>query len=501
MEIMARGGNAIDAAIAANAVQGVVAPETCGIGGDLFALVTEPGADHPEALNASGRAGSGSAELAEELRRHGHDSIPQRHPAAVSIPGCVDGWLELHSTKGDLDLDVVLRPAVRLAREGFPANGEMARAFAMRWEELSDEPAAADVYPGGKPPLEGERIVRPELGDTLEAVATHGRDAFYSGLVGRAISEGVDHAITAEDLAARQCEWVEPLSVDVFGCTAWTVPPNSQGYIALLAMAILGLLGLESVEDPKAWHLSIEAFRQAAADRDELLADPATMTESPGDLVTARRIEAMADRISRDKASPPFPTVTASGGTAYLCVVDRSGLGVSLIQSNFHGIGSGRSVRGGGFLLQDRGRGFSLERGHPNELAPGRRPMHTLAPTLWTRNGDLAALMGTRGGHIQPLLVSQLATSILGHDQDPARAMAYPRWATEIPRPDQPAAPIQVEPGVSHQIVAGLEQRGHGVEQLDFPQAGWGPMSVITVDRLRTGAADPRVDTATAAAS
>ncbi len=500
METLSQGGNAVDAAIAANAVQGVVAPETCGIGGDLFALVMGTG-PAPEALNASGRAGSGAAQLAEELRREGHTSIPQRHPAAVSVPGCVDGWIELHRSKGSLELGRILTPSIRLARDGFPASRELARAFALRGDDLADEPSAAPMYPDGTPPLEGRRIVRTDLARTLEAIAEDGRDGFYGGPAGRAITRAVENAITREDLETAHQEWVEPLSVDVFGSTAWTVPPNSQGYIALLSLAILDFFGLEQDEDPLAWHVTIEACRHAAADRDDTLADPETMEGNPTDLVATERVAELADRISRDRAGEQLGMSRASGGTAYMCVVDRHGLGVSLIQSNFHGIGSGLSARGCGFLLQDRGRGFTLERGHPNELATGRRPMHTLSPTLWTSGGELSALIGTRGGHIQPLLVTQLAANLMGRRLEAAAAMAYPRWASDFS--GSPAgSSIQVEPGTPDEVVSGLEQKGHRIQRLDFPQAGWGPMSAINVvDGLRTGAADPRVDTATAAAT
>lgn len=493
-----RGGNAIDAAIAMNAVQGVVAPETCGIGGDLFALIHGPGFDRPLALNASGRAGSGAD--AEELRATGVSAIPQRHPAAVPVPGCVDGWLALAERLGSLDLEMVLEPAVRLATDGFPANREMAAAFAGRFEELAAEPAAADMFPNGAPPLEGERITRPRLAATMEGIAQHGRGAFYSGAVGAAISEAVDGCISAADLELAQADWVDPLSIDVFGLTAWTIPPNSQGYISLLALAILERLGVGNIDDPLAWHYSVEAYRAAAADRDEILADPLSMTTDPAALLAADRIDRLCDTISPDMVGSHPAAAQAAGGTAYMCVVDSTGLGISLIQSNFHGIGSGRSVAQGGFLLHDRGRGFDLRPGHPNELRAGRRPLHTLSPTLWTDQARLACLLGTRGGHNQPQLVIQLASRALGSAFEPGKAMAVPRWATDVPASSQEPR-LELEPGVSDHVVSGLARRGHLVHRVEVPQAGWGPMSMIRMGRdgLAVGAADPRVDTAAAA--
>src|SRR5690606_6496603 len=240
---------------------------------------------------------------------------------------------------------------------------------------------------------------------TLERIAEEGRNAIYAGPTGKALSDAVGGAITLDDLAHSQADWVEALSVDVFGLTAWTIPPNSQGYLTLATLAILERRGLSDLDDPLGWHWAIEAYRQAAADRDLLLADPDAMTVDPASLVSADRIEAMADRIADDSVGALSPPPSARGGTAYMCVIDVDGLGISLIQSNFYGIGAGISVPGAGFLLHDRARGFTLSPGHPNELAPGKRPLHTLSPSLWTRNGSLAGVVGTRGGHIQPQLM------------------------------------------------------------------------------------------------
>lgn len=499
---MARGGNAVDAAIAANAVQGVVAPETCGIGGDLFALVVGPGMERPLTLNSSGRAGSGVGRLAEELRASRVESIPQRHPAAVTVPGCVDGWLTLQGRLGRLDMGTALEPAIRLSRNGFAASRELAAAFAARRDELQDEDAARDMYPAGRPPLEGERLRRPRLAATLQDIAERGRDAFYAGDVAASISRAVGGAITAADLERPQADWVEPLSVDLFGSTGWTIPPNSQGYISLLALAIMQRVGLQPPDEPLAWHLAIEAYRLAASDHTGLLADPEAMTTAPRTLLSPSRVEELADRYSPDGRQSLPSAPPAAAGTAYLCVVDDDGLGVSLIQSNFYGIGSGLSVAGAGFLLHDRGRGFTLRPGHPNELAPGKRPLHTLSPTIWTTDGRLSGVLGTRGGFMQPQLLAQLAVLIVAHHASPERAMAAPRWMVPLPHQEGPGGPVQVEPGTADTVVEDLRRRGHQVEVLEIPQSGWGPMSTIQVSEigLRTGAADPRVDTASAAA-
>lgn len=496
---LARGGGAVDAAIATNAAQGVVAPETCGIGGDLFALVHLPGEPIPICLNASGRAGSGADRLADDLRSRGFDEIPQHHPAAVTIPGCVDGWIALHSRCGRLPLEEVLEPAIMLAKGGFPASREFAAAFAQRREELVN--AIPSLYRQGQAHLVGDRVVRTELAASLEDIGRRGREALYLGERGRSIVEAVDGAITVQDLERVQADWVPPLGRTIFGVDGWTVPPNSQGYISLLTLAILERLGLDDPEDPLSWHLSIESYRAAAADRGQILADSDLVAAAPASLVSDRRVEAVAGTVSRDRRSPRTGTTRGSGGTAYMCVVDSDGVGVSLIQSNYYGIGSGIVVAGAGFILHDRGRGFTLETGHPNTLAVGRRPAHTLSPTLWTRDGGLLAIIGTRGGDQQPQLVSQLASLLLGHGLDPGSAMAFPRWVTGVPGGFGDEATVEIEPGAGPEVVAELERRGHRIEQRPFPMGGWGPMSAVTVgpDGLRTGVADPRVDTAMAA--
>ncbi len=501
MSILAAGGNAVDAAIAANAVQGVVAPETCGVGGDLFALVAGTGWGRPRALNSSGRAGSEAD--AQALRDQGFTSIPQRHPAAITVPGCVDGWLSLHSELGRLPLGDILAPAIACAEDGFPASREFSQAFSDRADELGAEVSVTDMYPAGVPPIEGRRHTRRRLAGTLRALVEGGREAFYGGSVGAAMSEATEGLLTVEDLAAVQAEWVEPLSVDVFATTAWTVPPNSQGYVVLTALAALEKIGLGDPEDPATWHAVVETYRLAAADRDIVLADPSRMTVAPGDLMSAGRLEAIVASYDPDRSTPLPGPGRAVGGTAFMGVVDAEGLGVSLIQSNFHGIGSGRSAGEAGFLLHDRGRGFTLAAGHPNELAPGSRPLHTLSPTIWTAGTNLEMVLGTRGGHQQPQLVIQLATRLAGHRIEPAVAMAMPRWTMDSPRPGETGSRLEVEPGTPDSVVAGLRARGHEVIRLDYPQSGWGPMSALTVDRngLRVACADPRVETASAGAT
>ncbi len=495
LEVMEAGGNAVDGALAANAVQGVVAPETCGVGGDLFALVQGPGPGPVSCLNASGRAGSGAG--AEALRDRGHSRMPIYGPETITVPGCVDGWYALAGRFGSRPLSETLAPALRLAREGFPASVELALTLERHAATLRTQPSARPLYPDGQPPAAGQRVTRPYLATTLESIIS-GRDAFYLDRIGSGVTGATIGAITPDDLARSQADWVEPLSLDLFGHTAWTAPPNSQGYLTLATLAIFGMLGVNTeVDHPDYWHTLIEAYRAMAWERDQILADPG------GGSYPSRRLD--PDRLRRRAATiDPRRAVdrplrpSARGGTAYMCAVDRDGMAASLIQSNFHGIGSGLSAGRTGVWLHNRGAGFTLTPGHPNELAPGRRPLHTLSPTIWTRGGRLAAVLGTRGGHQQPQLLAQVAAAHFHASLDPAAAQVLPRWT--IDKLNHPSSAPGVESRLDDRLIENLRARGHAITRKGPWMRDWGPVSLIRVHRggLREAVADPRVETALA---
>ena len=479
LEILAAGGNAVDAAIATNAVQGTVAPETCGVGGDLFALVYGPGMSRPAFLNASGRAGSGAS--AETLRSEGHSTMPLFHPAAVTVPGCVDGWIALHNEYGRLPFARLIEPAIRLARDGFPASAELAASFTRRSTELAGHPSAAAMYPGGEMPTPGARITRADLAATLTEIATGERAAFYEGRFGRALLEASEARIRPGDLARVQANWDEPLSKDVFGLTAWTSPPNTQGYLTLATTRTFELSGgPNDPADPDFWHVLIEAYRAAAFERDYVLADPAGATISGDELIADERLSDRARRLDRRRAGVWGAHDAASGGTAYMCAIDADGLAISLIQSNFHGLGAGIGAGDTGVLLHNRGGGFNLRAGHPNELVPGRRPLHTLSPTMWTDGGDIRLILGTRGGHQQPQLLATVASLHLHAGLSPADAQAYPRWTTEHLQGDR--SQVTVEGRTATSTIDELRARGHSIDVgPDWPGAN-GPISMIAVD-------------------
>ena len=495
--VLLSGGNAVDAAVAVVAAQGVVAPETCGLGGDLFALIHAPGWKRPRALNASGRAGSGVD--ADRLRSHGIVEITGDHPEAVTIPGCVDGLTTLVDELGTFGLPEVLAPAIDMAREGFAASTELADAFARQAGVYGAHPAVSDFYPQGTPVEVGDLVRRADLAATLEEVASGGREAFYGGTAGEDILEAVGGRIDRDDLTRVQAEWVDPIGVDVAGLTAWTTPPNTQGYLGPATLAVFEGLGApDDPSDPLWWHLLIEAYRCLAWERDDIVADPDHLVLPAELFLDEMRLERAAGNVDRERAGMWPKRMGEVSGTAYMCVADASGMAVSVIQSNFHGTGSSFGAARSGFLLHDRGRGFSLTPGHPNELAPGRRPLHTLSPTIWTEGDQPRWVMGTRGGDVQPQLVAQLAARTVLGGVALDEAQASPRWTVTEFAPGSPSH-LVLEPGVPARVTAGLEARGHHIEVRAQPQPGWGPMSIIGLDgEQRRAAADPRVDTTAA---
>ncbi len=495
IDAIASGGNAVDAAIAANAVLGVVLPDTCGPGGDLFAIIHRPGDEAPVVLNASGRCGSGAS--AQALRDQGHRDIPVRSIHSITVPGCVDGWEALTGHAAARTLADNLAPAIGLATEGFPVSKELSASLAFLQPMLGGQPSAAPLYPEGAVPEPGQIVTRPLIAETLGAVAADGRSAFYQGAVGDAIIEVTGGIITPADLERVQVEWVDPLGADVMGLRAWTVPPNSQGWLTLATLRIFEMANPpRDPLDAEYHHTLIEAYRSVVWERPTLTCDPDTAPLHPTALLDEDRLAERAARIDRAGTRPWPATAVAPGGTAYLCTRDHTGMVVSLIQSNFRGIGTGLSAGSTGVWLHDRGEGFDLVPGSPNELWPGRRPMHTLSPTLWTNGSAGALVLGTRGGDQQPQLLAQVAAHHRWAGMCVEDAQVQPRWV--IGDLSDPAPTVRVESRFASGTVDGLAARGHSLEEVDAWQVGWGPVSAISEDGEVRGAADPRVSTAAA---
>ena len=486
----------MDAAIAATATQGVVAPETCGIGGDLFALIHQPGWETPRALNATGRAGSGAEP--GKLPDRSSTVIRRDDPLCVTVPGCVDGWVALSQQLGRLPLSDCLSPAIARASDGFEVSTEQAVKFGMEAHIYADHPAVADLYPEGRPVQRGDRARRPALAATLDAIAAGGRDAFYLGDPAHEIVDELGGVITLDDLAAGHADWVVPISCQVAGLRAWTLPPNSQGYLGPAALAVFEMLAPADVpEGPDWWHFLIESFRAVAWERDDLVADP-DHAPLPADLLLdPDRLRRAAATVERDRAGT-WPRTGPSSGTAYMCVVDGDGMAVSIIQSNFEGPGSYFGARNSGFLLHNRGSGFSTTPGHPNEIRPGKRPRHTLSPTLWSDDTGPRWVLGTRGGALQPQIIAQVAARAVLEGSELESAQQAPRWTVPDFGPFS-RSKLLVEPGVPSATLAELRRRGHVIDEMPEANPEWGPVSMIRIDPAGpTPSADPRVDTTSA---
>lgn len=490
--VLRAGGGAVDAAIATNAVMAVVAPHLCGLGGDLFALVHGAGASAPEALDAAGRAGSGAS--AASLRGEGHRVMPLHGDIrTVTVPGCVDGWLALHERHGRLPLTSILADAIACAHDGFPASPLLAASAAA----LPDPaPAGSEDLTDPRPAV-GAPVHRPGVARSLEAIAVHGRAGFYGGELGRGLLALGDGWFAADDLERPQARWVEPLAIDSFGHRLWTMPPPSQGYLTLAAAWIADGLGLpDDPDDAHRAHLLVEAARAASHDRPAVLHDEADGRA----LLAPERLAPRRDAIDAERAAP-WPVPAAAGDTTYLCAIDAGGTAVSLIQSNASGFGSRIFEPATGIGLHNRGLGFALEPGHPAELAPGRRPPHTLAPALATHlDGRLAAVVGSMGGDGQPQIVLQLLARLLRSGQSPEVAVAAPRWLlagadSGFETWTSPGGPsVKVEAHAPAAWLDALAARGHRASRAPAYGSDFGHAQAIVVDEagLRTGAADPR---------
>lgn len=481
------GGSAADAAIAASAVLAVTDQHLCGMGGDLFAMVSEPGRD-PVVLNASGRAGNGAS--AQQLRDEDHTVIPFRDDIrAVTVPGCVDGWVALHARVGRLPLAEVLAPAAGYARDGFAPS-----YTARRTREFMGSLPGGDDYAAA-----GELVRRPRVAAALDAIAADGRDAFYLGAFGEGLLALGRGLYGVDDLAAPQAEWVAPVVTDAFGHRVWGAPPNSQAYLALAAAWIADGLDLPGEPDDPAWaHLLVEAARFASHDRVDVLYDGADGAA----LLAPERLRPRRGEIDPGRAGVLGDTY-AGGGTMCLSAVDADRMGVTLIQSNASGWGSNLVEPNTRIFLHNRGTGFSLEPGHPAELAPGRRPPHTLSPLAVTgADGSLRMSIGTMGGDSQPQILLQLLVRMLRHGEPAGRAVAAGRFV--LASPDvastgfdtwqrRGVVKVRVEANAPAAWIDGLAARGHSVDPSPAFDAGFGHAHVVDVDGdVLVGGADPR---------
>jgi gamma-glutamyltranspeptidase/glutathione hydrolase len=506
MDILKKGGNAIDAAIAVNAALGLMEPVSCGIGGDLFAIVWDAKSQRLYGLNASGRAPR--LLTIDEVKRQGYEGIPYTGVLSQTVPGCVDGWFELHKRFGKLPMKDILAPAIRYAEEGFPVTEVIAYYWELGGQRLKDEPNFAATYlPDGRAPAKGEVFKNPHLARTYRMLATNGRDAFYRGEIARTIdafSKRIGGYLRLEDFEAHTSTWVDPVGTTYRGYDVWELPPNGQGIAALEMLNILEGFDLASLGFGSAdyIHLFLEAKKLAFDDRARFYADPDFVEMPVDELISkayAERRRALIDMERAMREVPPSDIVLESGETTYLTVADKDRNFVSLIQSNYAGFGSGPVPDGLGFCLQDRGALFSLDPKHPNALEPGKRPFHTIIPAMVTREGMPVFSFGVMGGSMQPQGHVQVLCNIIDFGMNVQEAGDAPRIRHS--GSSQPTGEIMtgggtvlVEEGFSPEVIRALIERGHTVQK-DI--GGFGGYQGIWWDRVNgvlIGASESRKD-------
>jgi gamma-glutamyltranspeptidase/glutathione hydrolase len=487
--MLQRGGSAVDAALAAAIALTVVEPCSNGIGSDLFAIVWD--GQELVGLNASGRAPA----AVTPARYAGLEKIPERSWEAVTIPGAISGWAALSQRFGSIPFADLFVPAIRYAHDGYAVSPVVAEKWAAAVDALPHELGFAEHFmPQGRALRAGELFRCEPMARTLERIAaTHGH-AFYRGelaeaMVANAKANLALHAM--EDFAAHTIDWVTPLALDYAGATVHEIPPNGQGIAALMALGILRAFDLASLppDSIESQHLQIEAMKLAFADTYRYVSDPRTMECSPADLIDSDYLSRRAALIDRKRAQDFGPGEPPRGGTVYLCAADERGMIVSLIQSNYQGFGSSVVVPGTGISLQNRGAGFSLKPGHPNEIGGGKRPFHTIIPGFLTRDGAPLGAFGVMGGAIQPPGHVQTLVRLLVYNMNPQAAIDAPRWKLNG------GISVDLEATASTELREGLAALGHEIKSVpdSYMDYGAGQMIIRTESGYAAGS-DPRRD-------
>ncbi len=510
LSILQSGGNAADAAIATNAMMGLVEPMSCGIGGDLFVLYWDADSRQVYGLNASGRSPYALTRAVfadKELTE-----IPRVGPLSWSVPGCVDGWHQLRTRFGTMSLGQLLEPAIAYAESGFPVTEVIAGYWKAAETELQEWPDSVATYlPGGQAPVEGEIFRNPRLAATYRTLVEadrEGRDAFYTGEIAEAIvgfSKANGGFLSLQDFADHQSDWVDPVSTKYRGYDVWELPPNGQGIAVLEMLNLLEPYNITEMGHNSAeyLHLLIEAKKLAFADRARYYADPAMVDVPVTELISKEYASRQRRRIDPNQAAIDVPAgdpLLKNGDTIYLCVVDKNGNCCSLIQSNFQGFGS-RVVPGDvGFALQNRGALFALDEEHPNRLEPHKRPFHTIIPGFVTYEGEPWLCFGVMGGDMQPQGQVQILVNLIDFGMNiqaagDAARIFHAGSATPTGKPmEAGGGRVLVESGVSDEVIEALRQRGHQVER---GGASFGGFQGIRLDQNQGtlhGATEPRKD-------
>lgn len=492
LAILKEGGNAVDAALAASATLCVVEPHMTGIGGDCFVIVAEPdGTVH--GLNGSGRAPAGAD--AAWYRERGDTAMPETGAHSVTVPGAVDAWFRLSERFGTLGFDRLFADAIRYAEDGFAVHARVARDWANYGARLAaDDGTARHCLIGDRTPMAGTRFRFPALGRTLRAIASAGAGAFYQGEIAAEMAATVQAGggfLTEADLVAVEAEWVTPIGVNYRGHELLEIPPNGQGITALILLRLLDIAGVGNLapDSVQRLHVEIEAARLAYSVRNHLVADPASMPCAPEDLLSDRFIDGLASQLMADRRNPSIalPDVPSSD-TVYLTVVDRDRRAVSFINSLYSGFGAKIATPKSGVVLQNRGACFTIEKGHPNELRGGLRPMHTIIPAMTMKNGRAAVSFGVMGGDYQPMGHAHVLSNMVDFGMDAQQAIDHPRlfWGDD--------GVLDAEEGIGPEARQALKTMGHQVRDAASPHGG-GQMIVIDAKNgFLVGASDPRKD-------
>ena len=490
VEILRSGGNAVDAAIAANVALSLVEPMSCGPGGDLFAIVAPTGSGRLVGLNASGRAPHGLT--LDVFRRQGLGRVPLYGARSWTVPGCVDGWAMLHARFGRTPWRELFQPTIEAARRGFPVTPVIARAWDEASSLLASDPGSrATFLLEGLAPRAGDSFSNPDLSGVLSLIADDGAAGFYHGEPARLIAacaNSLGSPLSRDDLAACVSSWVEPVALPFRGVEVWELPPNTQGVVALEMLNILSQFDLRALEarPVDAAHAFVETKKLAYENRAHFYADPAFQTIPVERLLTPEHGRAQAARIDPDHAATLVSESEEllASDTVYITAVDRDRTAVSLIQSIYYGFGSGITPPGLGFAMQNRGSLFALDPRHPNTLAPGKRPFHTIIPAMVTRQGRPAYSFGVMGGDMQPQGHVQILLNLLVNGMDPQEAGDAPRIrhdGSSTPTGDamRDGGVVHLEPKLSEAVGDGLRRKGHRVK---VSSGGYGGYQGIWID-------------------
>lgn len=503
LDILKRGGNAIDAAIAANAMLGLVEPTGNGIGGDLFAIVWDAKTKQLYGLNASGR--SPKSLTLEHFELLGLDKIPPFGPLPVSVPGAVDGWFELHGKFGSMPMASLLSPSIEYAKNGFPVSELIAYYMQRSVDRIGQYKGFKETFmPNGKAPVKGQIFKNPNLAATYEKIASGGRDAFYKGDIARVIAAYMKDQggfLTYDDLATHTSDWIDPVSTNYRGYDVWELPPNGQGIAALQILNILEQHDIEGMGygSPEYVHTFVEAKKLAFEDRAKYYADPAFNTIPVDWLISKQYAQQRNALINPKKAAKRYDAGLNEGDTIYLTTADKEGNMVSLIQSNYRGMGSGMTPDGLGFILQDRGEMFSLKAGHFNVFAPGKRPFHTIIPAFVTRNGKPWLSFGVMGGGTQPQMHAQIVVNLIDFGMNLQEAGDAPRMlhsGSSEPTDEimTDGGYVSLENGYSAKTRRKLVQMGHVLRDVSGSYGGYQAIMRDPQTGVYYGASESRKD-------